>query len=125
MSKNKHDILTEEDVAFMVNTFYEKVNKDDLLSYVFNDYAQVDWEAHLPKMYSFWNTLIFGARTYKGKPFDTHIGIPIDKAHFDRWVQVFKENIDEHFHGNIAESTKTRAQSIAYVFQTKLEAMSH
>lgn len=121
MQNNKQDINTEKDIILMVDSFYEKANQDELLSYVFNDYSNVNWETHLPKMYRFWNTLIFGAQSYKGNPFAEHVELPIDKRHFDRWVQLFVENIDDLFKGEVAEHTKTRARSIAHVFQSKLE----
>lgn len=124
MRKIKQDIQTEEDVELMVNSFYDKVNKDELLSYVFNDFSKVNWKAHLPKMYRFWNTLIFGKQSYKGSPFDSHISLPVNKTHFDRWIQLFDINIDEHFKGEVADNTKLRAKSIAYVFQSKLEYLN-
>lgn len=120
MSENKQDIQTEADIVRMVDTFYDKVNKDELLSPVFNDTAKVNWEAHLPKMYRFWNTLIFGVQSYKGAPFDAHVGLPIDATHFDRWVGLFDATVDELFAGEVAEQTKLRARSIAHVFQSKL-----
>lgn len=120
MKDNKQDIRTEEDIILMVNSFYEKVNQDSLLSYVFNDFAQVDWNSHLPKMYSFWNTLIFAKQSYKGNPFAAHIPLPIKAEHFDKWIQLFNQNIDEHFVGEVAEQTKQRAFSIATIFQSKM-----
>ncbi|BDS13598.1 group III truncated hemoglobin [Aureispira anguillae] len=120
MKNNNKDITSEKDVVLMVDSFYEKVNKNPLLSYVFNDFSQVDWEAHLPKMYRFWNTLILGKRTYKGNPFAAHISLPIKSQHFEQWVKIFEQNIDEHFVGPVAEDTKKRANSIAYIFQAKL-----
>lgn len=68
MDIHKADIRTEQDVELMVDSFYAKVNQDPLLSYVFNDFAEVDWQSHLPKMYQFWSTLIFGVQSYKGNP---------------------------------------------------------
>lgn len=124
MNLEKKDIQTEADVELMVQSFYEKVNQDDLLAYVFNDFAAVDWERHLPKMYSFWNTLIFGKASYKGNPFAAHIPLPVDKTHFDRWIILFDENIDNLFSGEIAEHTKQRAKSIAHIFQSKLAFMA-
>jgi len=121
MSNEKSDITSEEDVVLMVNSFYDKVNEDDFLSYVFNDFSKVDWTTHLPKMYRFWNTLIFSHQSYKGNPFAAHLSLPVNKTHFDRWVQLFEENIDEHFEGEVAEHTKLRAKSIAHIFQSKLE----
>jgi hemoglobin len=124
MNTNKQDIQTEADVVLMVQSFYEKVNQDDLLAYVFNDFAAVDWETHLPKMYRFWNTLIFGKATYKGNPFASHIPLPIEKTHFQRWITLFDENIDDLFCGEVAEHTKQRAKSIAHIFESKLAFMN-
>jgi hemoglobin len=120
MDQTKPDIRTEQDVELMVDSFYAKVNQDPLLSYVFNDFAEVDWQSHLPKMYKFWSTLIFGEQSYKGNPFAAHVPLPVDKTHFERWLSLFEENMDELFAGEVAEHTKLRAKSIAYVFSSKL-----
>lgn len=108
------------EVKELVDSFYEKVNRDPLLSPIFNDFARVDWEKHLPVMYGFWNAMLFGEVGYKGNPFMKHIPLPIEKAHFDRWIQLFEETIDERFTGEKAEEARKRAQSIAGIFQHKL-----
>jgi len=120
MQDNGNDITTEADVQVMVNSFYEKVNNDPLLSAIFNDFAQVDWDTHLPTMYDFWSTLIFGKKGYKGNPFAAHIPLPVEPQHFERWISLFEENMDAHFSGQVAEHTKWRARSIAQIFQSKL-----
>ncbi|WKN46426.1 group III truncated hemoglobin [Tunicatimonas pelagia] len=121
MQNSKQDISTEKDIELMVDSFYAKVNHDQLLSFVFNDFSKVDWNKHLPKMYRFWNTLILNKQSYKGNPFAAHVPLLVDKTHFDRWVQLFEENMDELFAGDVAEQTKLRARSIAHIFQSKLE----
>jgi len=120
MKIEKRDLATIDDIVVMVDSFYAKVNHDELLSYVFNDFAQVDWDIHLPKMYAFWNTLIFAKKDYKGNPFVHHIPLPIQKEHFSRWLALFEDNMDEFFEGEIAEATKAKARSIPRVFQSKL-----
>ncbi len=115
-----NDITTEDDVRTMVDTFYDKVNKDELLSPVFNDFAAVDWSRHLPVMYAFWNSLILGIPGYRGAPFPKHIELPISREHFERWLHLFRENIDEHFAGANADLAKLRAENIAQVFQYKM-----
>ena len=117
------EIESRDDVKKLVDAFYAKVNEDDLLAPVFNDFAGVDWEAHLPVMYSFWSSILFGEVGYRGNPFMKHIPLPIEKAHFDRWLQLFMETIDEHFTGEKAEEARKRAQSIAGIFQYKLEML--
>lgn len=116
----KHDINNSEDIKLMVDTFYDKVNQQTDLSAVFNDFAKVNWESHLPKMYSFWSKMLLGEGNYNGRPFDPHIPLPINETHFAHWLRIFIQNMDEHFKGPIAESAKMRAQNIAQVFQHKL-----
>ncbi len=117
----KNDLKTEDDIKLMVDSFYDIVNEDDLLSPIFNDLVQVNWKKHLPLMYSFWNKVLFARGEYKGNPFIKHVDLPVEKKHFDRWVQLFDENMDALFEGEIAESTKLRAKSIAHIFQSKIQ----
>ena len=117
------DIQDMDDIRLLVDEFYNKVNQDELLSPIFNEVTQVNWDAHLPKMYSFWGTLLLGEASYKGSPFDKHLPLPIDAKHFDRWMQLFVETVDEHFSGNKAEEAKQKAQSIAGIFSFKMKTI--
>ncbi|MBO6516667.1 MAG: group III truncated hemoglobin [Bacteroidia bacterium] len=124
MRSTKPDIQTSSEVKQMVDSFYEQVNLDPLLSPVFNDFANVDWESHLPRMYSFWESVLFAKQGFKGRPFQKHIPLPIKAEHFDRWVTLFVNNIDHQFEGPVAEEAKLRARSIAHIFQTKLKHLN-
>jgi hemoglobin len=115
------DIQNRKDIELLVRSFYDKVNKDSLLSPVFNQVAAVHWESHLPVMYDFWSTMLLGEKSYKGNPFLKHIPLPVNKIHFERWLEYFIETVDEHFAGETAEEAKMRARSIAGVFLYKLE----
>src|SRR5690349_21165879 len=53
MQPNQTDIATEKDIKTLVDSFYDKVNADPLLSPIFNGIAKVEWEHHLPTMYAF------------------------------------------------------------------------
>jgi len=114
------DIKNIEDIILLVDRFYEKVNRDRLLSPIFNEFAKVNWEEHLPVMYSFWSAVLFDTNTYKGQPFTSHIELPVTTEHFHRWLELFKKTVDENFNGTKAEEAKERADSIAQIFQTKL-----
>ena len=115
---------SREAIKLLVDEFYKKVSQDDLLGPVFNEVAQIDWDHHLPKMYDFWETVLFGAQKFKGNPMDTHIQLskhtPLTKPHFDRWLALFTNTVDEHFKGNKAEEAKMRAHSIAGIMQHKI-----
>ena len=44
----KKDIENRGDIILLINTFYEKVKRDEVIGYIFNDVAKVNWEKHLP-----------------------------------------------------------------------------
>ena len=69
------DIETIEDIELLVNTFYSKVRKDDVIGFFFNDVAKTNWEEHLPKMYLFWRALLFMDIKFDGNPVGAHIPI--------------------------------------------------
>jgi hemoglobin len=114
------DIETKEDVERMVNGFYTLVNEDPLLGPVFNRVAEVNWKDHLPIMYKFWSSLLLGTGEYKGQPFPKHAVLPIDAAHFERWLLLFEQNLRDQFAGPVAEQAMNQARQIARVFEFKL-----
>lgn len=114
------DILTLEDVKQLVNSFYQKAKDDDLLGPVFNSVI-TDWDKHLATMYTFWQTILLNEQTYHGAPFFKHIPLPIHTDHFNRWVELFIENIDEQFTGEKAEMAKARAKQFGIIFSSKME----
>jgi hemoglobin len=114
------DIKSRDDISLLVNSFYEKVKVDTLLGPLF---AHVNWPKHLPVMYDFWSSMLLGERAYMGNPFEKHVPLPIKSEHFDQWLTLFHQTIDELFTGEKAAETKDRAQSIARVWQFKLDQM--
>lgn len=118
------DLETPADVSQLVDAFYGRVRRDDQLGPIFNDVARVDWAKHLPRIASFWNTVLLGSGEYAGNPVLVHLALAqktkLTPAHFDRWLTLFTETIDELFTGLRAENAKIRAHSIATVLQTKL-----
>lgn len=114
------DIENIGDIKKMVNVFYGKVRKDDLIGPIFNDAIQDHWNEHLEKLYLFWQNRLFGDPVYNGFPFPPHAQLPIYKEHFDRWLSLFTVTVDNLFIGPIANDAKNRAYKIADVFQEKL-----
>ena len=120
MTVSRPDIQTEADVKLLVDTFYLKVNQDDMLAPVFNGFAGVDWSRHLPIMYDFWSGILLGTSRYRGRPFPKHMPLPIDVTHFQRWLALFNATVDELFAGPKANEAKMRALNIASVFEFRL-----
>ena len=111
------DITSRDDIILLVNSFYDKVNEDNLLKDIF---GHVNWPTHLPIMYNFWSSMLLGDQSYQGNPFQKHIQLAINATHFTRWFELFTKTVDEHFVGSKADEAKSRAQSIAGVWQHKL-----
>lgn len=117
----KHDIRHDNDVGELVYTFYGKVQKDERLGYIFNDFADVEWNQHLPKMVDFWSNLLFQTGRYKGKPFRQHLPLPIEKEDFSRWLGLFETTVDELFEGERASYAKEMAGKVAASFALRME----
>ncbi|MDT7829489.1 group III truncated hemoglobin [Pricia sp. S334] len=116
----KRDIQEFEDVKLLVDSFYAKIRKDELLGPIFNDIIQDRWPVHLEKMYTFWQTVLLGEHTYYGNPFMPHADLPVEKQHFDRWLDLFYQTLLQHFEGEKADEAKWRASKMAEMFQIKI-----
>ena len=118
-----NDIKDIDDIKILIDTFYKSVTADDLLGPIFNDIAHVNWEHHLPVMYAFWEFLLLGGKQYTGNPiqkhFDLHQRYPLSEKHFDRWLLIFQETVDQLFIGKIADDAKFRAFAIAETWKPK------
>lgn len=123
--ENERQILSLDDVKVLVNTFYGKVREDDLLAPVFNARIEERWPLHLEKMYTFWQTTLLGEHTYHGRPFPPHATLPVGHRHFERWIALFTQTVDELFSGEKAEEAKWRAAKIAEMFELKVWHFQH
>lgn len=120
----KNDINNRADVILLVDTFYIKVQQNGKIGPIFTDIAKVEWSHHLPKMYDFWESILFGKAIYKGNPMLTHFALRekanLHQEEFNTWKGLFFETVDELFKGENAETIKLKAQSIADLMHFKL-----
>lgn len=117
------DITSREDIVMLVNTFYQNLQQDPELDRLFNGVAKIDWDMHLPKMYDFWETILFHKTVYKGNPMKIHVDLnrksALELEHFNNWLSIFRATVDNSFKGEIAELAKTRGLSVATSIQLK------
>ena len=118
------DITTKEDFQLLVNTFYDKVKASEI-GFFFTDLAKVNWEKHLPKMYIFWESVLFASVKFEGNPMGVHYPInemaAMEKHHFNTWLKLWKETVDLLFSGETADSAKNKAENIANLMAYKME----
>src|SRR5690606_24417773 len=119
----KRDISNREDIELLVNTFYDRVKTDDVIGYLFNDVAKVNWDLDLPQMYNFWENILFFTGNYSGSPMMAHRELhqksPMTEAHFAHWVKLFHSTVNDLFAGEKADEIKDRASNIANVMMYK------
>ncbi len=119
--KEAKGIISLDDIKKLVDTFYGKVRNDELIGPIFNERIQDRWPQHLAKMYTFWQTVLLGEHTYFGSPFPPHANLPVSHQHFEKWMELFKQTLDELFIGAVAEDAKWRAGKMAEMFESKIE----
>lgn len=117
----KKDIENIADIRHLVDSFYGTIRKDELLGPIFDNIIQDRWPMHLEKMYRFWQTILLDERTYQGTPFAPHAAMPIDASHFERWLALFYQTVEENFEGSKADEALWRSEKMAEMFQVKLE----
>lgn len=121
----KLDISSQEDIKLLVDTFYNKVQTNATLGYIFNDVAKLNWDEHLPKMYSFWGSLLLQEHSYQGNPMQIHVELSkittMSSVEFSEWINLFYQTVDELFEGEIASEAKIRAANIARLMQHRIE----
>lgn len=89
------DLYTEEEVANLVHTFYDKARKDPDLGPIFEEHV-IDWDAHFVQMTNFWSAQLRGTSRFRGAPMPKHIALPeLSAALFERWLQLFKQTTFE------------------------------
>lgn len=117
----KHDIQGLDDIKLLVNTFYDKVRKHDVLAPIFDAQIKDRWPQHLEKLYTFWQTVLLEEHTYFDSPFPPHLKLSLEHEHFEYWLKLFRQTIDELFCGEKADEALWRANKMAQMFEMKIE----
>src|SRR3954469_5971537 len=66
------DIESRADCERLVRAFYGRALEDPIIGFIFVDVAKLDLEAHVPRIASFWETILLGAQSYGGGAFRPH-----------------------------------------------------
>jgi hemoglobin len=120
------DIETREDCERLVRAFYGRALTDPIIGFIFTDVARLDLEEHVPKIASFWETILLGAQSYSGGAFgphaELHAKVELKHGHFERWLQLWFGTVDELFAGERANQAKIHALRVGQAFHHRLQA---
>jgi len=118
--------ITKENITTMVNTFYIKVLKDDIVGPFFiaklgDDMGNEYWLPHLDLLVNFWASIALGDTDYRGNPFAPHTQLgELKRETFEQWLVLFAETLDEIYVPSIAAQFKERSTIIAGNFMRNL-----
>lgn len=120
------DIETRDDIERLVRAFYGKAMRDPVIGWLFTDVARLDLDAHVPRIAAFWETVLLGAKSYDGTPFEPHARLHakanLRAGHFGRWLALWHETLDELFAGEHADLAKAHALRVAQAFHRRLQS---
>jgi hemoglobin len=104
--------IDEAMIERLVRTFYGRARRDPMIGPIFESKVH-DWERHLRRICAFWSSVALMSGRYHGQPMVTHLPLPIDTPHFDRWLEIFAETAREVCPPVAAAHFLERAQRIA------------
>ncbi|MDF1793030.1 MAG: group III truncated hemoglobin [Thalassobaculaceae bacterium] len=105
--------VSEDDIARVVEAFYNRARDDAVLGPVFSRHV-ADWPAHFERLKAFWSSVLNLTGRYDGMPMRTHAEIgELTPAHFDRWLELFAETLAETVDPRTAREFLVRARSMA------------
>lgn len=92
-----HSIGIDNDyISILVDEFYGRARKDEVLGPIFNQAIGDNWEKHMSKIKLFWQSVALNAGTYSGKPVVEHAKHKsIQPEHFTIWLSLFEETLSD------------------------------
>ncbi|WP_320670888.1 group III truncated hemoglobin [Patulibacter defluvii] len=126
-SDERRDIEDRADCERLVRAFYGRALADPFIGWIFTDVAHLDLESHVPRITSFWETILLGAQSYGGGAFHPHATlhakVELRAGHFDRWLALWTTTVDELFAGERAEQAKAHAHRVGRAFHRRLNGL--
>ena len=111
-----HPYINEASIGRLVATFYDRARSDAVIGPIFT--ANVtDWDHHISQITDFWSSVMLRTSRYQGRPMRPHLVLPLQGAHFDRWLGLFQATARELYPADVAEAFIIRARRIADSFE--------
>jgi hemoglobin len=106
----------EKAISTCVREFYAAARRDSVLGPLFEATIQ-DWDEHLRIIENFWSNALLGTGRYKGFPFPAHMNLPVELAHFERWLELFERSAQATLPADLASKAMAKAQHMSTSFK--------
>ena len=112
------DLVDRDGVVELLDDFYRRAFDDELLRPIFVDVAQMDLTTHLPVISDFWCKAILKEGEYRRNVFAPHNAlhqlVALEPQHFERWLMLWHNTIDDRHAGPNADLAKLQGARIAF-----------
>ena len=122
----QYQAITRKNIRIMVDRFYSKILKDELLADFFieklgDEMITDEWQGHLNLLTDFWASIMLDDPVYTGQPIKPHMRMKgLKRESFERWLELFFETVDRLYTKETADIFKIRAEMIANNFMKVL-----
>ena len=118
------DVQNRDDLYLIVTEFYKKLLINRELNHFFEKFQdETTLEKHLNTLVDFWDNILFYTGTYGKNAMQPHLLLhqkkPFLKIHFETWLKLFNQSVDDNFKGENASILKNRALSVATIMRIK------
>lgn len=110
------DIESKNDIVLFADDFYQRLLADDRIAHHF---ADLDIANHMPRIYGFWNMILFGDQEYKTNMMMAHQHLKFAEEDFKVWTRHFEAAVRANFEGDRADEAMSRASVIALTMRYK------
>jgi hemoglobin len=111
--------VDEQQIADLVRVFYERARAHPDLGRLFEATIS-DWDTHLQIVRDFWSDTLLGTHRYRRHAYPAHVGLGIERQHFDQWLGLFREAAQESLPPEVAARAIGRAQLMTRSFRAGL-----
>lgn len=111
--------LNEAVLGRLVRRFYAHARLDPDLGPMFSAHV-TDWESHYARMVDFWASVGLLAGRYHRNPLQAHRVLPLQAAHFARWLDLFDQTLQEEVSPQARQHLMIIARRIAATLSNRL-----
>ncbi len=122
MTPRRFPTITENAIATLIDTFYDRARCHAALGPVFAAaIAAEEWPDHFETMRRFWSSVMLASGSYSGNPVTAHRAVVgIRRSLFAEWLALFTQTASELFEPAPAAEFSSKAQRIADSLQIAL-----
>lgn len=104
--------FSHKDIATVIDTFYRRVEKDELLKEPFGSVH--DWPEHIENLTHFWWIRLGGDsyRPVQYNPIEKHFLAGFNREFLGRWLKLFHQTLDEKLTPEQADMWKSLSEQM-------------